>query len=42
MWYVWEIGEMHIGLWRWDLRERDHLEGLGVDGAIILKMIFKK
>ena len=25
-----------------DLRERDHLEGLGMDGRIILKLIFKK
>jgi hypothetical protein len=24
------------------VRERDHLEGLGVDGRIILKLIFKK
>jgi len=29
-------------LWRTDLREREHLEGLGVDGRTILKLIFKK
>ena len=30
------------GFWQGDLRERDHLEDLGVDGRIILKWISKK
>jgi hypothetical protein len=42
MWHVWKIGEMHAGLWRRDLRVRGHLEGPGVDGSIILKLISKK
>ena len=35
-------GELHTGFWWGNLRERGHLEDLGVDGMIILKLIFKK
>ena len=42
MWHVWGTGEVRTGFWWEDLRERDHLEDLGVDGRIILKRIFKK
>jgi hypothetical protein len=35
-------GEVHTGLWCGDLKERDHMDNLGVDGRIILKGIFKK
>jgi hypothetical protein len=41
LWYVGETGEVHTGLWWGDVRERDHLENLGVDGRIILIWLFK-
>jgi hypothetical protein len=34
-------GEVHIGFWWGNLRERDHLKDLGIDGRVILKWIFK-
>jgi hypothetical protein len=33
---------VYKGFWWGNLRERDHLGVLGVDGRIILKWIFKK
>jgi hypothetical protein len=38
---VWVTGEMHTCFWWGGLRERHHLEYVGVDGKIILKRIFK-
>jgi len=32
----------YIGFWWGNVRERDHLEDLGVDGRIILSWIFRK
>jgi hypothetical protein len=37
MWHVWDTGEGHTEIWL-----GDHLEDLGVDRRIILKLIFKK
>jgi len=34
--------ELHTGFWCGNLRERGHLEDPGVEGKIILKLIFKK
>jgi hypothetical protein len=38
---MWGKGEVHTGLWYGTLRERDHLEVLGVDRRIILKLSLK-
>jgi len=35
-------GEAYRGFWWGNLRERDHLGYLGVDGNIILRRIFRK
>ena len=41
MCHVWETGEVHTGF-RWgDLRERDQLEDVRLDGRIILKWILE-
>jgi hypothetical protein len=42
MWHVWGRGDVYTGFWWGDMREREHLENLGVDGRIILKWGFKK
>jgi hypothetical protein len=42
MWHVWGTGDVRMGFWSGDLRERDHLEDIGIDGRIILKWTFKK
>jgi hypothetical protein len=33
---------VHRGFWWENLRERNHLKALGIDGRIILKWIFRK
>jgi hypothetical protein len=35
-------GEVHAGLWWVKLKERVHLEDLGVEGRILLKWISKR
>ena len=40
--HVWETGDVHTQLWWGDLRERDHLEDLGIDGRITATWIIKK
>jgi len=37
MWHVWET-ELHTNFLWGDPKKRDHVENLGVDGRIILKM----
>jgi hypothetical protein len=35
MWHVWGGGEVHTRFWWGNLRQRDHLEDLGIDGRIL-------
>ena len=35
-------GEVYVGFWWGNLRERDLFEDAGVDGRIILRWIFRK
>ena len=42
LWYVRETVKVHTEICWADLRERDHLEHVGLNGRIILKWIFKK
>jgi hypothetical protein len=32
---------VHTGFWKGNLRERDHFEDPGLDGNIILRLIFR-
>ena len=41
MWHVLETGEVHTGFWWNNLRERDHLEDLDIDGRLIFEWIFR-
>jgi len=41
MCHVWETGEVHAECWYTELKERDYLEELGIDGRKILKWKFK-
>lgn len=36
MWLVWATGEVHIGLWWGNLRERVYFDELDVDVTMIL------
>jgi hypothetical protein len=40
--HVWGRVEVYTGLWWGNLKERDHLEDVGIDWRIILKWIFRK
>jgi hypothetical protein len=37
MWRVWGRREMHTEFWWGNLKERDHVENLGIDGRMIIK-----
>ena len=39
---LWGRGGVHTGVWGGDLRDRDTLEDLGIDGRTTLKWILKE
>jgi hypothetical protein len=39
---MWGRGEVHTEFWRTNLRERVHLEDLGIVGITTLKCVLKK
>jgi len=41
MWHIWERGEVYTGLWWGNLKKRDRLKYLDVDGTMIFKYNFK-
>ena len=42
MWHVWRTGDIHRRFRRGNLRERDRLEALELDGRRILQCVIKK
>jgi hypothetical protein len=41
-WHVWGTRELHTRVWWGNLKKRDHLEDLGIEGRIILKWILNR
>jgi hypothetical protein len=39
MWQIWGRRKMHIGFWKGNIRERNHLEDFGINRKTILKWI---
>jgi hypothetical protein len=42
MWHVWGRGELYRGFWWENMKERGHVEDLGIDGRILLKCMLRK
>jgi len=42
MWRVWGRGEMCTAFWWENMRERDHLGDIGIDGRYKIRWIFRK
>jgi len=35
MWRIWRRGEVHVGFWGGNLKERDHFEDPGINGRVL-------
>jgi hypothetical protein len=42
LWYTWERREVHAEFWWGNLKEKDHLNDLGIDGRIVSKWVLGK
>jgi hypothetical protein len=42
MWHIWQQREMHTVFLYKNVKERDHLENVGIDGRMILKWILNE
>jgi len=42
MWHIWQHREMHAMFLYGNVKEREHLENVGIDGRMILRWILNE
>jgi hypothetical protein len=42
LWHVWRRWNVHVGYWWGNMKEREHVEDLDMDGRTVLKCILNK